>query len=435
MTIAAPSGRQVWRLALPALGALATDPVLSLVDTAFVGRLGATELAALGVDVAIFSFVFAAFNFLAYATTPMVARARGGGNLAESGLIVRRAQILALLIGLAGTLVLVALAGPVVRLMQAAPEVVDPAVTYLRIRAFALPALLLITAAHGAYRGMQDTRTPLIVALAVNALNAALDPVLMFGAGMGLAGAAVATVAAQTLGAVVFGLLLRRRAAAEDWPRRRIRLHELRVFLGVGSALIARTVLLVSSLTMATAMAARVGTVAVAAHQVVSQLWFLLAMIIDALAIAAQAMVAELLGKGAPEVARALSGRLVRWGLVGGLVLGLALWLGGPVLAAVFTGDAGVREAIVSVAPIAGGMQPLAAVLFVLDGVFMAMLAVRRLVASTGAGFVAAVAALAIVAATGAGLVGVWWAITAMVVARLGVLWPAYRSAVTWARS
>jgi putative MATE family efflux protein len=435
VTAAVPSGRQVWALALPALGALAADPLLSLVDTAFVGRLGATELAALGVDTAIFSFAFAAFNFLAYATTPMVARARGRGDLAEAGLIVRRARTLALLIGMASTVVLIAAAGVVVRLMQAAPDVVDPAVTYLRIRALALPALLVITAAHGAYRGMQDTRTPLVVTLAVNALNAILDPVLMFGMGLGLAGAAVATVAAQTVGAVVFLELLRRRAVSEGWPDRRIRLRELTVFLAVGSALVARTVLLVTSLAMATAVAARVGTVEVAAHQVVSQLWFLLAMIIDALAIAAQAMVADLLGRGSPEAARTLSDRLVVWGAVGGVGLGLALWVGGSALAALFTTDRAVRSAIVSVTPIAGGMQPVAAVLFVLDGVFLAMLAVRRLVASTAAGFVATVTVLAITLAFGGGLAGVWWAVTAMVVARLAVLAQAYRSPRTWARS
>ena len=257
----------------------------------------------------------------------------------------------------------------------------------------------------------------------------------MFGMGLGLAGAAVATVAAQTVGAVVFLELLRRRAVSEGWPDRRIRLRELTVFLAVGSALVARTVLLVTSLAMATAVAARVGTVEVAAHQVVSQLWFLLAMIIDALAIAAQAMVADLLGRGSPEAARTLSDRLVVWGAVGGVGLGLALWVGGSALAALFTTDQAVRSAIVSVTPVAGGMQPVAAVLFVLDGVFLAMLAVRRLVASTAAGFVATVTVLAITLAFGGGLAGVWWAVTAMVVARLAVLAQAYRSPRTWARS
>lgn len=430
-----PDARRVLRVALPALGALAADPVLSLVDTGFVARLGTVELAALGVDTAIFSFVFAAFNFLAYATTPMVARARGAGDLAESGRVIRRARLLAVGIGVASTVVLFAGAEMFCRAMQASPEVIDPAVAYLRIRAFALPALLVITASHGAYRGMQDTRTPLLVTLAVNGLNAVLDPMLMFGVGLGLAGAAVATVVAQGLGALMFLRLLAARAEREGWPEERIRLSDLRPFMAVGSALIARTVLLVSSLSMATAVAARVGTEAVAAHQVVSQVWFLLAMIVDALAIAAQAMVAELLGSGASVAARRLANRLLAWGLVAGVALGLAVWGGADVIAGVFATDAQVRHVIVSVVPIAAWMQPLAAMLFVLDGVFLAALAVRRLVASTASGFVATAAVLGVVVSAGGDLAGVWWAITAMIVARLVVLAWGYRSAVTWARS
>lgn len=435
MTAARPiSTRTIVTLALPALGSLAADPVLSLVDTAFVGRLGAVPLAALGIDTALFAFSFAVFNFLAYATTPMVAQARGRGDVAESGRIVRRALVLAGLIGAASTVVLAVAAEPLVRLMQAAPEVVAPAVTYLRVRALAAVAVLIITAANGAYRGFRDTRTPLIVTLAVNGLNAVLDPLLMFGVGMGLVGAAVATVAAQWIGAFVFIVLLARVGRRESWPAERIRLTNLRPFLSVGVVLVARTVMLVTSLSLAAAAAARIGTVEVAAHQVVAQLWFLLAMIVDALAIAAQALVAELVGAGDVRGARALSNRLFRWGVVTGAVLGLVLWWGGALLAPVFTPDPEVRGAMAAVVPIAAAMQPLAAWLFVADGVYLAALRTRLLAASTGAGLAATVSVIAATLWFGWGLAGVWWAVTAMVLARTAVLAADYRRS-TWTLS
>ena len=239
------------------MGSLAADPVLSLVDTAFVGRLGGEQLAALGVDAAIFGFAFALFNFLAYATTPLVAQARGRGEISDSGRVVQRALFLAVVIGVASTAVMVVGARFFVGLMGAAPEITDDAVSYLSIRAFALPALLIITAANGAYRGFQNTRTPLLVTLLINGLNIVLDPILMFdfGFGWGLDGAAWATLAAQWLGAGVFVWLLARAAVREAWPRTRIRLRELRVFVGIGSVLILRTGLLVLSLALATSVA------------------------------------------------------------------------------------------------------------------------------------------------------------------------------------
>ena len=429
------SNRQILALAVPALGSLAADPVLSLVDTAFVGRLGAVPLAALGIDAAIFGFAFAVFNFLAYATTPLVAQARGRGRIVESGRVVQRALVLAGLVGIASTVVLAVGATFLVRLMQAGPEVIDPAVSYLRIRAFAVPAVLVILAANGAYRGFQDTKTPLYVTIAVNGLNIVLDPLFMFGFDLGLEGAAWATLAAQWIGAGIFVWLLLAKGRSESWPVERVQIHELRAFLGIGSILIVRTALLVLSLSLATAVAARSGTFDVAAHQVVSQLWFLLAMIVDALAIAAQALVADLAGREDALGARSLSNRLLGWGVVVGVLLLFGLLASGTLLSSAFTDDPEVQEAIRSVIPIAAGMQPLAAVVFVLDGVFLAVLAIKKLVASTAAGFVAAASVLGATVVYDWGLTGVWWAITAMIVARLVVLAGFYRSGETWSRS
>lgn len=431
------SRRRILALAVPALGSLAADPVLSLVDTAFVARLGAEPLAALGVDAAIFGFAFALFNFLAYATTPLVAQARGRGQVVESGRVVQRALVLAIGIGVVSTALMVVGARFLTGLMGAGPEFADQAVSYLTIRAFALPALLIITAANGAYRGFQDTRTPLLVTIAINGLNILLDPLFMFdfGLGLGLDGAAWATLIAQWIGAGVFLWLLLGIGRRESWPAARIRAAELKAFLGIGSVLVLRTGLLVSSLSVATSVAARIGTLDVAAHQVVSQIWFFLAMVIDALAIAAQALVAELIGRDDADGARALSNRLLRWGGVAGFGLAIGLVAVGSVVSTGFTDDPGISARILDVIPIAAGMQPLAALVFVLDGVFLAVLAIRKLVWSTAAGFLATIAVLALTVLNDWGLAGVWWAITAMVVARLAVLGGFYRSASTWSSS
>lgn len=429
------SNRAILALALPALGALAADPLLSLVDTYFVGRLGAVPLAAMGVDAAIFSFAFAAFNFLAYATTPLVARARGSGDPARSGAVVSQALTLAVVIGVGSMALLAAAAPTLVRLMQAAPEVVDPAVSYLRIRALAVPALLVITAGHGAYRGFLDTRTPLLVGVAANLLNAVLDPLLMFGAGWGLEGAAVATAVAQWVGAIWFLVLLRRRRQAEGWPWRRPRLRELAAFLAVGAPLALRAVLLVTALAVATAAAARVGTETVAAHQVVAQVWFLAAMTIDAVAIAAQALVAEVVGMGRRAEAAALAGRLFRWGVGLGAAIGAGMLALRPVLGGWFSADPAVVAQVRAALPVAALMQPLAAWVFVADGVFMALLRVRRLALSTAGGLAVIVPVLALSSSAGWGLAGVWWAIAAMVAARGMVLGSGYRSAFTVSRA
>lgn len=423
MTVPRPvSGRAILALSIPALGSLAADPVLSLVDTAFVGRLGAIPLAALGIDTALFAFAFAVFNFLAYVTTPLVAQARGRGDIAGSGLIVRRAMALAVGLGAVSTAGLALLAEPLVRLMQAAPEVVDPAVSYLRIRAFAVTALLIITAANGAYRGFKNTRTPLYVTLAVNGLNVLLDWYFIFGLEMGLEGAAYATVAAQWIGAFVFVWLLRRVGRREQWATDRMRLVDLRPFVSIGGVLVLRTLMLMLALTVAAAAAARIGTVEVAAHQVVAQLWFLLAMIVDALAIAAQALVAELEGAEDRKGARQLSDRLLRWGVGAGVVLGVIVGAAGHLLAPLFTTDPAVQEAIRSVVVIAAVMQPVAAWVFVADGVYLARLALRLLAMSTAVGLACVLVVLGLTLGYGWGLAGVWWAMTAMVVGRFAVL-------------
>lgn len=428
-TTAARLDRDILRLAIPALGALAADPLVSMVDTVFVGRLGVVPLAALGVNTSIFAMSFIVFNFLAYGTTPMVARAMGRGDRNAAGDVVLQALLLAVVVGGVATLMLEALAGPIVALMGAGPDLREPALSYLRIRALAGPAVLLVTAGHGAFRGYQDTRTPLLVTLALNVVNLVLDPLFIFGFGWGLQGAALATLIAQWTGALWFVHLLLRSKRRELGIRPRMpRLAEIRPFIRVGGELALRTLALVGTMTLATAVATRVGTVQVAAHQIGTQIWLLLAMIVDSLAVAAQALVAGYRGSGDVGMARRASNRLLVWGLASGLTLGGLFYLLAPVLIRLFTADPAVLAALGDIYPFVVAMQPLNAIVFVWDGVFMGAERFRFLAVQMAVSALCAAAILLLVLPMGWGLTGVWWGIVALMLVRGVTLAVRYRS-------
>jgi len=418
-TIATRLDRDILRLALPALGALAADPLVSMVDTVFVGRLGVVPLAALGVNTAIFTLAFVVFNFLAYGTTPMVARAVGRGDRVGAGDVVMQAFLVAVVVGGVATLTVEVLAVPIVTLMGAGPDLREPALSYLRIRALAGPAVLLVTAGHGAFRGYQDTRTPLLVTLGLNLVNLVLDPLFIFGFGWGLRGAALATLAAQWVGALWFvHLLLRSRRRELGIQPRLPRLAEIRPFLRIGGELALRTLALIGAMTLAAAVATRVGTVQVAAHQVGAQIWLLLAMIVDSLAVAAQALVAGYRGAGDARMARRASNRLLGWGLVTGFALGGLFFLLAPVLPRLFTDEPAVLEATGEIFPFIVAMQPLNAIVFVWDGVFMGAERFRFLAVQMAFAAACAATVLLLVLPMGWGLPGVWWGIVALMVAR-----------------
>jgi len=408
--------REIVGIAVPALGSLAIDPLLTLADTAFVARLGTLELAALGVDAAIISFAFFAFNFLAFVTTPLVAKALGRGETSEARSIVGTALSLAVILGIPMTLLVIVLAPTLVGVMGAQPEVADSAVAYLRIRALATTAVLVVTAAHGSFRGHKDTRTPLVVALGVNVLNLVLDPLLIFGAGMGLEGAAWATVAAQWVGAVWFLLLIRSRDLATR-PRRLTESIPLLSTIGKnGGLLMVRTAFLLSAFTFAASMAARLGAVEIAAHQLVVQLFFLSAMVADSLEIAGQAMVGEEAGRGDREALGALNRRLLRWGLVAGVFLMVAVGLGRFGLRHLAS-NASVGDLAVSVAGIAALFEPVGAIVFVADGIFVGMLALGSMALSTATGALVAIGLMAFTP-MGESLHGIWWALGIFLAAR-----------------
>jgi MATE family multidrug resistance protein len=428
-----PTDKEILGLAIPALGALAIDPLLTLVDTAFVARLGTVELAALGVDTAILGFAFFAFNFLAYVVTPLVARALGQGRAEEAQRWVGDALLLAVALGIVVAVLIEVLAPLLVDLMGSSPRW-RPAIDYLRIRALATPAVLVTTAGHGAFRGHKDTRTPLRVALGVNLLNLVLDPLLIFGLGWGLQGAAVATMAAQYLGAVWFLRLIVQRNMASR-PRGLAESIPSLLHLGRNGVLLSiRTGLLLASFTVAASVATRIGPEEIAAHQLVAQVFLLAALLADSFAIAAQAMVGETGARGDLDSLNALNRRLLAWGSIAGLILMIAVWFGRYGLEWLAR-DPAVGDIAVSAAGVVAVTEPLAAVLFVADGIFLGLLALGMMAISTGAGSSVAIG-LMIWTPFGDTVNGIWWSIAAMLVVRCLVFVAGYRrSALTAVRS
>ena len=423
--------KEILGLAIPALGALAIDPLLTLADTAFVARLGTTELAALGVDAAILSLAFFGFNFLSFVTTPLVAKSLGRGAVGEARRYVGTALLLAVVLGVLMTVVVEAAAPRLVGLMGASGAVAGDAVTYLRIRALATVAVLVVTAGHGAFRGHKDTRTPFVVALGVNGVNLVLDPILIFVLGFGLQGAAWATVAAQWIGAFWFLRLIRARSMGER-PRRLAESLPALMSLGRnGGLLMIRTAFLLAAFTFAASTATRLGTVEIAAHQLVAQVFLLSAMLADSLEVAAQALVADETARGDPQAIGVLNRRLLRWGLLVGGSLALLVGFGRfalPLLAS----EPAVSEMAIVAAGIVALIEPMAALVFVSDGIFVGLLAIGSMVLSTATGAVAAIGLMQW-SPLGDSLVGIWWALGVFIALRGLVFLLRYPAAVSTA--
>jgi putative MATE family efflux protein len=408
--------REIVGLALPAMVALAADPLLGLVDTALVGRLGAVPLAALGVSVALFTLAFFGFNFLTYGTTAEVARLRGAGRPEAAATYALQALWLAVALGVLTTIVLEAAAPLLLGLMGATGEVADAGLVYLRIRALASVPVLVVLVGHGAFRGCKDMRTPLWITAAVNGINAVLSWVLIYPVGLGVAGAAWGTLLAQTAGAATFLVLGRRRFAL---PALRVEPVAMRRIAGISRDLFLRTAALLSGLLISTAVAARMGTVTVAAHQIARELWTTSAFVLDGFAIAGQAMIATALGAGRGDEARDVAWRLLRWGLGFGFLVGLGYLALTDVLPRVFTTDAGVLAAVGAVWVIVAAVQPIGGIAFVLDGVLMGAGDFRFLLWSTALASLGVLTPVCLIALRlGWGLRGVWVGMSMMLAVR-----------------
>ena len=362
--------RRILELALPAFAALVAQPLFVMADTAIVGQLGTVPLAGLGVGSTLTLALVGVFVFLAYGSTATVARLVGANrekDAAESGV---QAMWLALVLGAAVGVVSWGFAPQLAAWLGADGAVHDQAVAYLRWSLPGLPGMFLVLAATGTLRGRADGRTPMILAIGAAILNLVGDIVLVFGLGMGIAGSGAATAFAETLmGLTAAGIVAH--GAARVGVGLRPRLAGMRTSLLVGVPLLIRTLALRAALLLTTWTAARSGAVALAAHQVGFTIWSFLQYVLDALAIAGQTLIGQALGASRPGEARALARRMTGWSLCAGLLLGIATLLIRDPLAALFTPDPEVRDAVAAVLVVIGCTLVIASWVTLFDGVLI----------------------------------------------------------------
>ena len=362
--------REILRLAVPAFGALVAEPLFLLADSAIVGRLGTVPLAGLGVAGALLATAIGIFVFLAYGTTAAVARRAGAGDLRGAVADGIDGMWLAALLGVVVAGLGAVLAGPLVAAFGPSAEVAEQAVTYLRWSLPGLPAMLVVLAATGILRGLQDTRTPLVVAAAGAGGNAVLSVVLVHGAGLGIAGSAIGTVLAQVGMAAAFLVVVVRAARRTGASLRPDARGVLRVGL-VGVPLLVRTLTLRAALLVTTYVAVAQGDAPLAAHQVATVVWGFLALALDAVAIAGQALTGRALGAGDAAGARTLTRRMLAWGVGAGVVFGGLLLAGRGLLVPLFSPEPAVQSALHAVLLVVALALPLAGWVFVLDGVLI----------------------------------------------------------------
>jgi len=410
--------RRIAALALPALVVLAAEPLYVLVDTAVVGHLGAVPLAAIAVGGTVMSVGAWLGTMMAYGTTGRAARRFGAGDRPAAVDEGVQSSWLALGIGLACALIAQVVAGPVAAALAPNAEVARAAAGWLRIAAFGAPGLMLAAVGNGWLRGVQDTRRPLIYVLGPNLLSAVLCPLLVYPAGLGLTGSAVANVAAQSLsGGLFLSALVAERISLRPVPA--VMLQQLML----GRDLLLRGAAFQACWLSATAVAARFGVAAIGAHQIVLQLWFFSALVLDAVAIAAQSLIGAALGGGDETLARDIARRVTIAGGISGVLLAVLAAAGSGLVPTWFTPDPAVHDQAAVVWPWFIALLPLAGVVYALDGVLIGAGDVRYLrnvtLAAALGGFLPAIWAAY---ALDLGLGGVWAGLGVFTLVRLATL-------------
>ncbi|MET9083376.1 MATE family efflux transporter [Streptomyces sp. NPDC004237] len=419
--------REIVTLAVPAFGALVAEPLFVMADSAIVGHLGTAQLAGLGVASALLTTAVSVFVFLAYATTAAVARRVGAGDLQAA---IRQGMDgiwLALLLGAGVIAVVLPLAPGIVELFGASATAAPYATTYLRISSLGIPAMLVVLAATGVLRGLQNTRTPLYVAVAGFVANAGLNAGLVYGAGLGIAGSAWGTVIAQCAMAAVY-LIVVVRGARRHGASLSPDVAGIRASAQAGAPLLVRTLSLRAILMIATAVAARLGDADIAAHQIVLSLWSLLAFALDAIAIAGQSIIGRYLGAEDAEGAREACRRMVQWGIATGVALGLLVVAARPLFLPLFTSDPAVTDTALPALLIVAVSQPISGVVFVLDGVLMGAGDGPYLAGAMVVTLAVFTPVALLIPVLGGGLTALWGAMTLMMAVRMATLWLRARS-------
>lgn len=409
MTTRASLNREILRLAVPALGALVAEPAFLIVDAALVGHLGTTPLAGLGIAGAVLQTIVGLMVFLAYSTTPAVARRFGAGKPGDA--VSAGIDGMWLALGLGAVLAIIgAVSSPwLVSLFGASDAVAAEANAYLVVSMWGLPAMLIVFAATGLLRGMQDTVTPLWIAGLGFGANALLNVLFIYGFGWGIAGSAVGTVTAQW-GMVAAYAVVIRRLATKHSASLRANGGGIRNSARSGGWLFLRTVSLRVALLVTVGIATGIGTTELAGWQIVFTIFSAAAFALDALAIAAQALIGKELGAGDEKQVHRVLRRTVAWGAWFGVIVGALIAALSGVLGIIFTGDAEIAALIQPALLVLAVAQPVAGVVFVLDGVLMGANDARYLAIAGALNLVPFLPALWIIAATGVdGSAGLIW--------------------------
>jgi putative MATE family efflux protein len=408
--------RRIVRLAIPALGSLAVEPLYVLVDTAIVGRLGTAQLGGLALAASVLSLVIAGCNFLTYGTTERVARRLGAGEGEAAANVGVQAVWLSILVGaVLGPLVAV-LASLLGRLLGGDGDVLDFGVTYLRISAVGVPFVVFALAAQGVLRGVTDYRTPLVILFASNLVNTVLEVWFVFGLDLGVPGSAWSTVIAQVGAAAAFAFVVRRYLAqARD---RRPSWAGMAPLLTAGRHLLLRVGSMLAVFIGATAIAARVDEPTLAAHQIAASLFFLLALVLDALAIPAQTLVADELGRGTTAGAAELSTRTARLSVFVGAGLAVLVVVAAPLLPHIFTADGAVASRATAALWWLAVMLVPGAIAFAYDGVLIGA-ADYRFLGLAALGYLLAITPVGVaVLSLDLGIAGIWAGLTLWMIMR-----------------
>ncbi|MDU5541327.1 MATE family efflux transporter [Varibaculum cambriense] len=359
--------RQVLALALPALGSLIAEPVLRMADSILVGHVGTPDLAGLAIGSTVLTLVVGICVFLAYTTTAVTGRAMGAGKRAEGLRLGIQGMWLGALLGAALAIVLIVFSPQIIGLFEAEPQVASLARRYLTVSAPGLVAMLSVLAANGVLRGLLDTRTPLVVTTSAAILNVPVSAFLIFGCSLGVAGAGAGTAICQFFMAIWLWIVVVKKLRAEGVSAR----PDLQLIFRSGMhglPLVLRSLFLQAAIVVTTWQATRLGAVTLAGYQILKTLWTLAAFGLDALAIAAQALLANALGEGEERKTRVLIVQLNRWALGFGTLIGLVFAATSGFLPHLFTGDPELLAVCVPGIIVVGFMQPLAALTYIYDG-------------------------------------------------------------------
>ncbi|MFV0525146.1 MAG: MATE family efflux transporter [Acidimicrobiales bacterium] len=427
MRLRSPHDGEIARLAIPALGTLVAEPLYVLADTAIVGHIGTPELAGLALASTVLLAIHGLMIFLAYGTTASVSRLIGADNPVAAARVSLQGMWLAAALGVTWAGVLMMAGDPLLRLLGAADaDVLAAAGTYLRVSAAGLPSMLVMLAGAGAFYGRQDTTTPLVVAVGSAGLNLVVELALIPGLGFGIGASALATVVAQTVAAVIYVARILRQTREASLSIRPEPLAMGRLFL-TGRALMLRTLALRGAFTVAAALAARIGPAELAAHQIGLQTWSTLALALDAVAIAGQALTGRWLGAGDVARARDAARRMIELDVAVGAIAGVVVFLARGPIARIFSDDPAVIAAAATVLALVAVSEPVNGYVFALDGVLIGAGDLRYLGRAMAASAVAFVGLAAAAVALDTGLAGLWWALTGFMVIRAVTLWWRWR--------